>query len=47
MNLWKKLFGKWKKKQQEEVDYEEDWEEAEAEQSVDFTNREVREEYVR
>ena len=46
MNLFKKLFGKWRKKQ-EEIDFEEDWEESKEEERVDFTNKEVREAYVR
>lgn len=45
MNLFKKLFGKWRKKQ-EEIDFEEDWEESKEEERVDFTNKEVREAYV-
>lgn len=45
MNLFKKIFGRWRKKQ-EEIDYEEEWEESKEEERVDFTNREVREEYV-
>ena len=39
MNLFKKLFGKWRKKQ-EEIDFEEDWEESKEEERVDFTNKE-------
>lgn len=48
MNLFKKFFGKWKKKpKQEEIDYEEDWEDSKEEERLDFTNREVRDAYVR
>lgn len=46
MNLFKRIFGRWKKKP-EEIDYEEDWEESGEEERIDFTNREVREVYVR
>ncbi len=45
-NIFKRIFGKWKKKQ-EEIDYEEDWEDSAEEERVDFTNREVREAFVR
>ncbi len=45
-NIFKRIFGKWKKKQ-EEIDYEEDWEDSAEEERVDFTNREVRVAFVR
>ena len=49
MNIFKKIFKKWNR-EPDEMEYEEtDWEgeEEEAEQSVDFDNKEVRETYVR
>ena len=46
MGIFKKFIDKFRKKP-EEIDYEEEWEESTQEERVDFTNREVREEYVR
>ncbi|MCM1175436.1 MAG: hypothetical protein NC341_10350 [Blautia sp.] len=48
MGLFRKIFGRWRKKQ-EEIDYEEEWEESgeKEEAHIDFTDREAREEYVR
>ena len=46
MGIFKKFIDKFRKKP-EEIDYEEEWEESTEEERVDFTNREVREEYVR
>ena len=46
MGIFKKFFDRFRKKP-EEMDYEEEWEESTEEERVDFTNREVRDEYVR
>ena len=46
MNWLKRLFGRWSRAA-EEPDYEEDWENDKEDKIEDFSNKEIREEYVK